>query len=178
MLEYVPVRFDLYRPLAPRLRWTLQCLVAFADRTGTCWPSVRKLAEVSGVSKSSVSRHLAALVRSGVISRQRRPGGSYIFHIAARFLPASAKVSHSGSRTVPPAPKEENPIKKTFAKSFKEGSDVGHENVAHDDSSRWEARLRGWHKRRMWLPFWGPRPDQPGCWAPNSNDRHSQYTSR
>ena len=36
----------------------------------------------------------------------------------------------------------------------------------HDDTPRWEARLRAWQKSRFWLPFWGPRPTEPGCWAP------------
>ncbi len=53
MLEYVPVRFDLYRTVRAPLRWTLQCLVAHADRTGKCWPSVRRIAEVAGMSKST-----------------------------------------------------------------------------------------------------------------------------
>ena len=94
MLDYVPVRFDLYRPLRPALRWTLQNLVAFADRTGRCFPSVRKLAAVTGISKSSVSRHLAALERDGIVTRQRRPGGVYAYTIASRFLPAGRGVSH------------------------------------------------------------------------------------
>ena len=36
----------------------------------------------------------------------------------------------------------------------------------HDDTPRWEARLRAWQKSRFWLPFWGPQPSEPGCWAP------------
>jgi DNA-binding IclR family transcriptional regulator len=104
MLEYVPVRFDLYRPLKPCLRWTLQCLVAFADRTGKCWPSVRKLAEVAGLSKSTAARHLSALAIAGVVTRKRLPGGVYRYVIDGRFLPASRGVSHSAEHAVPPAP--------------------------------------------------------------------------
>ena len=59
MLAFVPVAFDVYRPLKPRLRWAMQCLVSFADRAGRCFPSVRKLAAFAGLSKSTVSRHLA-----------------------------------------------------------------------------------------------------------------------
>ena len=43
---------------------------------GQCWPSVRTLAEVAGIGKSTVSRHLAELTRTGMISRARRPAGS------------------------------------------------------------------------------------------------------
>ena len=35
---FVPVAFDLYRPLKPRLRWAMQCLVSFADHAGRCFP--------------------------------------------------------------------------------------------------------------------------------------------
>ena len=62
MLAFVPVAFDVYRPLKPRLRWAMQCLVSFADRAGRCFPSVRKLAAFAGLSKSAVSRHLRDLV--------------------------------------------------------------------------------------------------------------------
>ena len=29
MLAYIPIRFDVYRPLKAHLRWTLQCLIGF-----------------------------------------------------------------------------------------------------------------------------------------------------
>src|SRR3954447_26732390 len=110
MLTYVPVVFDVYRPLKPHLRWTLQCLVGFADRTGRCFPSVRKLTEVTGLAKSTVARHLTELAKSGMITRQRRPGHVYIYRIEAKFLPA-ARVSHARRATVPQAKTEEHPFK-------------------------------------------------------------------
>src|SRR4051794_35869488 len=94
MLAFVPVAFEVYRPLKPRLRWAMQCLVSFADRAGRCFPSVRKLAAFAGLSKSAVSRHLRDLVECGAITRQRRPGGVYDYEIEPRFLPR-APVSHS-----------------------------------------------------------------------------------
>ena len=154
MLDYVPVRFDLYRPLRPALRWTLQCLVGFADRTGRCFPSVRKLAAVTGISKSSVSRHLATLTRDGIVTRQRKPGGCYAYTIAARFLPAARQVSHKRDRAVPLARTEEHPTKKT--------------SEFHDDSAQWRARLGAWQSSggKFWNPFWGPKPTEPGCFVP------------
>src|SRR4051812_45659515 len=71
MLSYVPVVFDAYRSIRPHLRWTLQNLVAFADRAGRCFPSVRKLASITGASKSSVARHLRALERDKILTRHR-----------------------------------------------------------------------------------------------------------
>jgi DNA-binding transcriptional ArsR family regulator len=154
MLAFVPVRFDLYRPLKAHLRWTLQCLVSFADRTGRCFPSVRKLAEVVGIGKSSVSRHLAQLAEADVIIRTRKPGGVYSYTIAARFLPAAREVSRSRSQAVPHLPTEEKPIKKT--------------GEFQDDSVKWEPRLRAWRHSggRFWNAFWGPKPSEPGCFVP------------
>ena len=100
MLAFVPTVFDLYRPLRPHLRWTMQCLVSFADRAGRCFPSVRKLAEQAEISKSTAARHLSALVGSGVVTRKRRPGGVYDYQIDRRFLPR-APVSHHQAEGVP-----------------------------------------------------------------------------
>src|ERR1044072_1102781 len=100
MLAFVPVTFDVYRPLKPRLRWAMACLVSFAGHDGRCWPSVRKLAAFAGLSKSAVSRHLRDLVECGAITRKRRPGGVYDYEIDSRFLPR-APVSHSWAESVP-----------------------------------------------------------------------------
>lgn len=153
MLTFVPIRFDLYRPLKAHLRWTLQCLVGFADRSGRCFPSVRKLAEVTGISKSSVSRHLAALERQGIIRRHRKPGGVYAYTIDGRFLPAQRGVSHQRDQGVPHTRREEHPAKNK--------PDL----ALPDDRPQWRARLRSWQQSGFWLPQWGPRPNEPGCFA-------------
>ena len=91
MLAFVPVAFDLYRPLKPRLRWAMQCLVSFADHAGRCFPSIRTFAYHAGVSKSAAGRDLAALTEAGCVTRKRRHGGVYVYQIAQRFLPRWAK---------------------------------------------------------------------------------------
>jgi DNA-binding transcriptional ArsR family regulator len=168
MLAFVPVAFDIYRPLKPRLRWAMQCLVSFADRAGRCFPSVRKLAAFAGLSKSAVSRHLRDLVECGVITRRRRLGGVYDYQIDPRFLPR-APVSHSRAEGVPRQARQEiDPSKQTrearkrarFAKPRISFGEIP------DDRAKWEARLRSWRQSRFWLPLWGPKPDQPGCFAP------------
>jgi DNA-binding transcriptional ArsR family regulator len=153
MLAFVPVVFDVYRPLKRHLRWTLQCLVGFADRAGRCFPSVCKLAEVADLSKSTAARHLSELAKVGALTRQRRPGGVYVYRIEARFLPA-ARVSHAACTTVPWARTEEYPTKKTG------------DSALPDNRPLWQARLRGWKKSRFWLPQWGPTPNEMGCYAP------------
>src|SRR3954466_1355244 len=98
LLQFVPLTFDHYRPLKPRLRWALACLVSFADHAGRCFPSVRTFALHAGISKSAAGRDLAALEAEGHLSRNRRPGGVYVYRIARRFLPQWAKEQVSQHR--------------------------------------------------------------------------------
>src|SRR4051812_22226966 len=168
MLAFVPVAFDVYRPLKPRLRWAMQCLVSFADRAGRCWPSIRKLAAFAGLSKSAVSRHLRDLVECGAITRQRRPGGVYDYEIDPRFLPR-APVSHSRAVGVPrQAGQETEPRKQTRgarprARFAKVGLSFGE---IPDDRAKWDARMRSWRQSGFWLPLWGSKPGEAGCIVP------------
>ena len=67
---FVPVAFDVYRPLKPRLRWAMQCLVSFADHAGRCFPSLRTFALHAGISKSAAGRDLAELTEAGMTHPQ------------------------------------------------------------------------------------------------------------
>ena len=60
MLAFVPVTLDLYRTVRRHLHWTLQNLVAFADRSGKCFPSVRTLAAATGTPRSLARRRRVA----------------------------------------------------------------------------------------------------------------------
>jgi hypothetical protein len=113
-----------------------------------------------------VSRHLAQLAETGVIARQRRPGGVYAYVIATRFLPARRGVSHQREKGVPPPGREEQVIKKTrYARARFAKSGIGFGEIP-DERSKWQARLRSWRQSRFWLPLWGPKPTEPGCFAP------------
>src|SRR3954452_18109474 len=168
MLPFVPVAFDLYRRLKPRLRWAMPCLVSFADRTGRCWPSCRKFAVFAGISKSAAQRQLTELVAAGVVARKRRPGRGYEYQVARQFLPREP-VSQLRKERVPlPAGQETKPEKQTekaltrrrFAERKVSFSEIP------DERAKWEARLRSWRKSRFWLPQFGPRPGEPGCFTP------------
>src|SRR4051794_16176193 len=100
MLSFVPVTLDLYRPLKPRLKWAMACLVSFADHAGRCFPSVRTFATQAGISKSAAGRDLAELAALGHVSRKRRPGGVYVYRIARQWLPkwAAEQVSQHRDR--------------------------------------------------------------------------------
>src|SRR3954471_12003450 len=142
MLAFVPVTLDLYRTIRRHLHWTLQNLVAFADRTGRCFPSVRTLAAATGQPRSTVSCHLAQTAQEGVIARQRRPGGVYAYVIAGRFLPAARGGSHQRDSGVPPAARKEQVGKKTgYARARFAKPRVSFGEIP-DDRVKWEARLR------------------------------------
>jgi len=188
MLAFVPVAFDLYRPLKPRLRWAMQCLVSFADHAGRCFPSVRTFAVHAGVSKSAAGRDLADLAEAGLITRKRRPGGVYVYRIARKFLPRWAKEQVSqvwarqreaprarraarAAKGVPDLGTEEKPDKKNHG-SARERAGFADRKVSFgelpDPADRWQARIRSWVRSggTFWLADWGPRPNELGCWAP------------
>src|SRR3954447_263356 len=138
MLAFVPVTLDLYRTVRRHLHWTLQNLVAFADCTGKCWPSVRTLAAATGQPRSTVSRHLTQLAEAGVIARQRRPGGVYAYVIEGRFLPAARGGSRQRNQGVPLARREEQAGKKTgYAQARFAKSQVSFGEMP-DDRAKWE----------------------------------------
>ncbi len=188
MLPFVPVAFDLYRPLKPRLRWAMACLVSYADHAGRCFPSLRTFALHAGISKSAAGRDLAELTEAGLITRTRRPGGVYVYRVARRFLPRWAKeqVSQAWTRQrearrarraewvargVPEPGTEEKPDKKNQG-SARERAGFGKLRMSFgempDPADRWQARVRSWIKSggKFWLADWGPQPNEPGCWAP------------
>jgi DNA-binding transcriptional regulator YhcF (GntR family) len=188
LLAYVPVHFDIYRPLPPRLRWAMQCLVSFADHDGRCFPSIRTFAVHAGISKSAAGRDLAALEAEGHVSRKRRPGGCYVYRIARRFLPQwaaeqvsqhrdhkaqalQARRAERAATGVPERGTEEKPVKKNQGEGARArfgSSGTREPGGLPDMTAQWRARVGGWVRSggRFWLVQWGPRPDEAGCFAP------------
>ena len=188
MLSFVPVHFAVYRPLKPRLRWAMQCLVSFADHAGRCWPSIRTFAVHAGISKSAAGRDLAELEAEGHLTRTRRPGGVYVYRIARRFLPhwAREQVSQAWTRQreasrarraervargVPEPGTEEKPDKKNQGNAHVRARSADRKvnfGELPDPTDRWRARVRSWVRSggKFWLADWGPRPNEAGCMAP------------
>ena len=186
MLAFVPVHFAVYRPLKPRLRWAMQCLVSFADHAGRCFPSIRTFALQAGISKSAAGRDLAELAAAGLVIRKRRPGGVYVYQIARRFLPKwaaeqvsqhrdryrkarQARRAERAARAVPDSGTEEKPDKKNQGTAQARAGFASRKvsfGELPDERAKWEQRLRSWRQSRFWLPLWGPKPSEPGCFAP------------
>jgi hypothetical protein len=78
-------------------------------------------------------------------------------------------VSHRREKGVPPVPTEEQTGKKRDARTRDRfaRSRVTFGEIP-DEHSKWEARLRSWRQSRFWLPLWGPKPSEPGCFAPQA----------
>lgn len=63
------------------------------------------------------------------------------------------------------------PIKRSRWIEWAMKAKAGAEKSASDDelpdeADRWPSRLRSWASSGFWLPTFGPKPDEPGCWAP------------
>ena len=163
MLAFVPVAFDLYRPLKPgsagRCNASSASPIAPADASRPYGSSPR----YAGLSKSAVSRrYLAALVEAGVVTRQRRPGGVYDYQIARRFLPPlRPRVPLAERRGVP----QEAGTKEQFHRKQTRGAraralDLPNRGVSFGDIPD-DARANGrrgcvsWRTSRFWLPLLG-----------------------
>jgi hypothetical protein len=152
VFQIVAIPFDAFQALpCPKSRWLLTCFSRYVDRAGKAFPSLRQLAADARMSLASVSRYMTAMEQLGVFQRDRRPGSRYTYRLTEAYRPRwpgrvpaeKGGVSQVGRQEAKPAKQE-----------------------LSDDRSKWEARVWGWHRRRMWLSFWGPRPTEPGCWAP------------
>jgi hypothetical protein len=80
-----------------------------------------------------------------------------------------ARRAERAARAVPASGTEEKPDKKNqggararegFAKPGLSYGEIPNERA------KWEPRVRSWREFRFWLPLWGPKPDEMGCFAP------------
>ena len=163
MFAIVAVPFDAYQALpCAKSRWLLTCFSRYADRAGKAFPSLRQLARDARMSLASVSRYMTALERLGVFQRQRKPGGRYIYTLGEAYCPRWPGREKWGvpapDRGVSGAGTQEAKLAK---QSFKQNRFA---EILPGEP--WEQRIKSWQNSRFWLPQWGPRPNEPGCWAP------------
>ncbi len=86
MLEVVSIpTAELGRIKSTHLH-VLQAILAFADKEGRCWPGLRKLAEVCGMTLSRVQRAISEMVSLGYVSVTRQPRAPQAYQISARFI--------------------------------------------------------------------------------------------
>jgi hypothetical protein len=114
------------------------------------------------MSLASVSRYMTTMADLGVFQRERKPGGRYLYILAEAYRPRWPGKEKQGV----PAPREGvSRIGRQEANPAKQ-LEKGH--AIQDDSIPWANRVQSWRRSggQFWNAFWGPRPDEPGCWAP------------
>ena len=177
MFAIIAVPFEAYAALPrPEHRWLLTCLSRYADQAGVCWPSMRQLAADARMSLSSVCRRLKEMADLSVFQRTRKGVRRYIYQLAEAYRPRWPRCSrgrvsaakHRVSQGETPQQVEPTKIqggaraRQRFAQK-----DVSFGELP-DEDIKWKARLRGWQQSRFWLPLWGPKPTEAGCFAPAS----------
>lgn len=85
MLANVTISVAELANLKPVHCKVLAGLLAFADRAGKCWPSLRTLAELVGLKLSRVHRAIAEMESDGILTRTRRGAGT-LYQLAERFV--------------------------------------------------------------------------------------------
>jgi hypothetical protein len=171
LFSIIAIPFDAFQALpCAKSRWLLTCLARYTNRAGEAWPTMRQLAVDAAMSLASVSRHLKAMEGLGVFQRERLPGGGrYRYTLAEPYRlrwPSrdDQRVSRVGNRVSEAGkPRQVRPEKHDERGRF---ADKGFGEVIADDRAKWDARLLSWRKSRFWLPMWGPKPGEAGCFAP------------
>jgi len=104
--------------------------------------------------------------------RTRTRNGRYRYQVNARYLPRwPGKASASASLQdglAQQARQESKPIKQSrdaLARQRFARREVSFGEMP-DERAKWDSRLRGWQTKRFWLPLWGPKPTEAGCFAP------------
>jgi DNA-binding transcriptional MocR family regulator len=159
VFQIVAVPFDAFQALpCTQSRWLLTCFSRYTDRAGKAFPSLRQLARDARMSLASVSRYMTALERLGVFQRQRKPGGRYIYTLGEAYRPRWPGRVPSLDRGVSGAGTQEaKPVKQPFKQNrFAE--------ILPEEP--WDQRITSWLKSRFWLPQWGPKPTEAGCFVP------------
>src|SRR4051812_29779952 len=179
MFAIVAVPFDAYAALpSPQHRWILTCLARYADRDGKCWPTLRQLAADARISLSTVCRRLIEMAVLGVFQRERKGIGRYVYQLAEAYRPrwpgrqkTEAKPSGSPSQhrvSQAETPEQANPEKQKEGARARLGRSGTVDGGLPDMAPQWRKRIESWARSRgrFRLPSWGPKPDEPGCFAP------------
>ena len=103
------VRAILCSGLSPVERLVLVAIADHVNDSGSCWPSKRRLSDLTGYSERTVQRSLSSLADRDVLQRLERPGRSTLYQIDWQTLeggdtvsPPQDTVSPLGSQNVSP----------------------------------------------------------------------------
>jgi hypothetical protein len=180
LFQIVALPYAALQDLPPLEFKLMAAVLRYANKAGECWPALRQLAADIGKSEATVCRAMRRLAQEfHCFAERTRPGnGRYRYKIAERFLPRwpgkqppkSSSCSIVQDGLAQPARQEANPPKQ--AREARERARFAKPRLSYgeipDERARWEPRLRSWRQSKFWLPLWGPKPDEAGCFAPVS----------
>jgi hypothetical protein len=133
---------------------------------------MRQLASDARMSLSTVCRRLIEMAVLGVFQRERKGIGRYVYQLAESFRPRWPGRVSAGKHGVSQAatPQQADPAKHQGGAPARQR--FANRKVSYgelpDDHIKWQARLRSWRQSGFWLQLWGPKPTEPGCFAPVS----------
>ena len=87
------VRAILCSGLSPVERLVLVAIADHVNDSGSCWPSKRRLSDLTGYSERTVQRSLSSLADRDVLQRLERPGRSTLYQIDWQTLEGGDTVS-------------------------------------------------------------------------------------
>jgi hypothetical protein len=173
LFQIVAVPFEDYAALPSSAhRWLMTCLARYADRSGECWPTMRQLAADARMSLSTVCRRLKEMADLNVFQRTRKGVGRYVYKLAETYRPrwpgrVSAEKRRVSGAGTPGQVEPTKQVEGARARARFADRRVSFGEIP-DERAKWEPRLRSWRESRFWLPLWGPKPNEPGCFAPPS----------
>lgn len=132
------------------------------DDTDSAWPSVARIARISGADDRTVQRALARLIRKKVIKREKRKGTSSIFRLI--FDPRQNDVpyvEHPRRNAAPPSVNLSPPPRQNVTLSS-QGTSQSNSERKLTSKEEWKKRVEAYDPRNpvaTWKPFWGRRPD-------------------
>lgn len=138
----------------------------YRDETDCAWPSVARLAKISGADERTVQRALARLIRKKVLKREKRKGTSSVFRLI--FDPRQNDVpflTWPRRSDVSPSVKVSPRVRQNDTQSSHGTSQLNSESKKLASREEWEKRLALYKGGGKWQPFWGPQPDSSG--SPN-----------
>jgi hypothetical protein len=167
LFSIVAIPFDAFQTLpSPQHRWLLTCFTRYVDRAGKAFPTLRQLARDARMSLASVSRYMTAMEQLGVFQRQRKPGGRYLYTLSEAYRPRwpgrpKPTVSAPQAGVPQAARRQAKPEKHLEREQFADSTDSG---------VPWAQRIGSWQRSggRFWHALWGPKPNEPGCFAPSA----------
>lgn len=74
-------------PVRGNTKLVLFMLADHAGEDGTCCPGVNRLAQIGGISRSSVIRQIKKLIELGIISKEMRPNNSNLYQLNIHLKP-------------------------------------------------------------------------------------------